>query len=148
MGRQQNTFIFDRLLQLKDAGLVAADGAAQVGGVAKVLDLGPGRVDGIIVIDVTAIEVATGNETYHIIVQGSNTADLSAGKVFLGSLLLGANAAILDDADSVVGRHELHFSNERVGTLYQFIRLYTDVSGTIATGINFSAFLAQQKGGR
>ena len=94
MARNRIDRTFDYDLRLKDAGLVAADAAAQVGSADKILDLGAGRMDGTVVVD-----------------------------------------------DSAVGRYELPTTNEINGTVYRYMRLYTDVAGTIATGINYSANL-------
>ena len=44
--KHRPSYTFDAEMQLKDAGLVAADAAAQVDGSAKVLDLGNGLVEG------------------------------------------------------------------------------------------------------
>ena len=137
------TFTYDNELLLKDAGLVDTDGVATVAAAAKVIDLGSGRVDGTVVIDATAVEVATGDEKYQIELQGSNAADMSAGKVTLAATILGDAAAINADSDAGPGRYEMPFTNEQNGTIYRYVRLYTDVTGTIATGANFSAFIAK-----
>jgi hypothetical protein len=50
----------------------------------------------------------------------------------------------LETVDTVAGRRELAFCNEVNGTVYRYIRLYTFVAGTIATGINYSARLVQK----
>jgi len=47
------------------------------------------------------------------------------------------------DQDSAIGRYIVPFRTERNGTTYQYVRLYTDVTGSIATGINFSAYLGK-----
>ena len=47
MGRR--VFNFDAELELKDAGLVAASAAAQADDEAKIIDLGVGRFEGIVV---------------------------------------------------------------------------------------------------
>lgn len=72
MNLGSQAMIFDSLTQLKDAGLVAASAAAQVGGSAKILDISASlpstavapEMRGTLVIDVTALEVATGDEVH------------------------------------------------------------------------------------
>lgn len=138
--RPQGTF--DAKLEFKDAGLVAASAAAQVDSAAKVVDLGTGLFKGCMLLDVSAIEVATGDELYTVCVElsadGSFTDDATscvAAKIDLGAatpLLLGA----VDGA----GRYKLYFDNERNGTYFRYARVYTAVAGTVATGINFTAY--------
>lgn len=140
-------FTADANLQLKDAGLVAASAAAQVGGSNKIIDVGLGRIDAVAVIDASAIEVDTGNELYTILVQGSTDPAFASGVVGLGSIRLGHSSTTLDTASSPTGRYELHFTNERGGTIYRYIRAYTVVAGTIATGVNYQARLVPQMDG-
>lgn len=142
MARNRIDRTFDYDLRLKDAGLVAADAAAQVGSVDKILDLGAGRMDGTVVVDVSAIEVASGNELYRIKTQYSASATFASGVIGGTELALGDSSVLIgESADSAVGRYELPTTNEINGTVYRYMRLYTDVAGTIATGINYSANL-------
>lgn len=140
-----NTKIFDTLLELKDAGLVASSAAAQVGGSNKIIDLGLGRVNGEIVIDATAVEVASGDELYTIIAEFSNSSSFASGIVPGAMEYLGDAAAIPGggDTDKGVGRYTLGFTNVIADTHYRYMRLYTVVAGTIATGVNYSAFIAK-----
>jgi hypothetical protein len=144
MARNQKDFTFDYDLQLKDAGLVAADAAAQVGSADKILDLGASRFDGRVIVDISAIEVATGNEGYKIKTQFSASATFASGVIGGPALLTGDSSILIgESADTAVGRYELPFTNEINGTTYRYMRLYTDVEGTIATGINYTAFVVQ-----
>lgn len=141
--KSRPTFTFDALLEMKDAGLVAASAAATVDGSAKVLDAGTGLFEGQLVIDVTAIEVASGDEGYKIAIEGSTTTGFSSGtEVELGSILLGDSSVTGGDTDSPTGRYTLPFNNREVdGTCYRYLRVYTTVQGAVATGINYSAFI-------
>lgn len=146
--KTRRDYTYDSLLQLKDAGLVAASAAAEVDSSAQVLDLGTGRVDGVVVIDVTAIEIASNDERYEIYAEVASetafdTTNQPAGSIQLGALeVLGAGSSHFL-VDSTTGRYEMPISNERQGTQYRYLRLYTVVAGTIATGINFTAFFAK-----
>lgn len=136
----------DSLLILKDAGLVAADAAATVSAAAQVLDLGEGSAAfcGTVVIDATAVEVATGDEVYKIQAQFSNSATFASGVVNGATMILGDAAVIVGaDTDNGAGRYLLPVVNDVGGTRYRYMRLYTDVTGTIATGINYSAYLGK-----
>lgn len=86
----RSTKSFDSLLVMKDAGLVAASAAATVSSAAKIIDLGSGIVEADVVLDVTACEVASRDESYRIAVQVSDTPDFSDDVYELGNIQLGA----------------------------------------------------------
>lgn len=136
--------MIDSTFSLKDAGLVAASGAGTVGGVAKVADVGGGLVEASLVIDVTALEIASNDELYSIALQGSDTSDFATGSPVIEELAvlnLGAAEVIGGNQDSTVGRYRLPFRNEKGGVVFPYLRVYTTVSGTVATGVNFTARL-------
>lgn len=137
---------FDVNLQFKDAGLVAADAAAQVSGSNKIVDLGTGHFVGEMIIDVSAIETASSDERYDIIVQLSSSSTFSSGIVDAAVLPLGHATPLVGDTTSTTGRYTLMFHNEYNGTWYRYARIYVDVSGTVATGINFTAYASQLLG--
>lgn len=144
---QNHNYVFDSLLELKDAGLVAASAAAEVDAVAKILDLGLDSYwTGTIVVDATAIEVDTANEKYEIEFQLSPDAAFgTAGNIRCAAVLkLGDSSVNGSGADSAAGRYTLRVSNEFAGTLYRYARLYTRIAGTIATGINYAAFASAE----
>lgn len=143
IARQQKDFTFDYALRLKDAGLVAASAAAQVGGADKILDMGNARFDGRAILDFSAIEAATNDELYIIAVQGSDSPTFGGTThVNLGACVVGDPTKTGEGVDSSAAqRRELAFTNEVNGHVYQYVRIYTVVSGTIATGVNFTANL-------
>lgn len=139
MANQYSQFTYDSDLQLKAAGLLAAstDGT--------ILDLGDGLVDAYLVIDLTACEIASGNEIYTVSLEGSNVAAMTSGSVCLAKKVFGNLVVPMDAALSAAGRYVVPFRNEEGGTLYRYVRLSTLIAGTIATGINFSAFIADDR---
>ena len=141
-----NAVLKDVNLELKDAGLVAASAAAEVDSTAQILDLGLGRTDAEVVLDVTAVEVESGDEVYTVICEFSNSATFASGIVSGASIQLGDEAAMIGgtDTDNGVGRYKLGFSNVVNDTHYRYMRLYTVVAGTITTGINYSAFVTMR----
>ena len=139
MARNQKDASFDYSLRLKDTGLVASSAAAQVSGVDKVLDLGLARVDARVIVDISAIEVATGDEKYEIEVQVSNSSTIASGIFIAAVAKLGDSSVSFESADTAVGRREIAFTNEINGTTYRYVRLFTRIAGTIATGINYTA---------
>jgi hypothetical protein len=135
----QHGHTFDANLEFKDAGAVTADGAAQVSGADKIVDVGAARFDATMMIPVSAIDTATGDEGYVIYVQGSNSATFASGVVNLQALRLGDAAVTLASADDTTGVYELPFTNEKAGTLYRYLRVYTDVAAA-GSSINFRAY--------
>lgn len=140
--KHRPNFTFDANLEFKDAGLVAADAAATVDSAAKVVDLGEGHFVGAMVIDISAIETASTDERYDIIVQLSDSSTFASGIVDAAILSVGHASALPGDTTSTTGRYVVYFHNEVNGTWYRYARIYTDVTGTIATGINFTAWAA------
>ena len=143
------SYTFDAALEMKDAGLVASSAAAQVDASNKILDTGSDTANfsAVAVIDVSAIEIASNDERYDILIQGSNSATFASGVETLAQLCLGATE-VRDGGsiDSTTGRYELPFVNRQADTLYQYLRVYTVVAGTIATGINYTARFARLDG--
>lgn len=139
----QRIYNFDAEMEFKDAGLVASSAAAQVDSADKIVDVGAGRFEGVMVIDVSAIEIASDNEEYDILVQGSSSATFASDIQNLAQMNLGATEVRQGGAiDSLVGRYELPFVNEQADVRYRYLRVYTVVAGSIATGINYTAFAA------
>ena len=138
-------FTFDSDLELKDAGLVAASAAAQVGGSNRILDLGSGALFGTVVIDVSAIEVASGDELYQVGWQLSNESDFASDIFEAATVEMGDAAVLKGDTDyPAAGERVVLPVHNVVGwAVYRYARLYTTVSGTVATGINYSAYLAK-----
>lgn len=138
MGNLYSQFTYDDALELKAAGLVAASADGSI------INLGEGLVDGFIVIDVTAVEIASGNEIYTISLEGSNVAAMDSGSVCLAKKVFGNLVVPMDAALSASGRYVIPFRNEEGGSTFRYVRLSTLVAGTIATGINFAAFMAKR----
>lgn len=140
--RPQGTY--DASLLFKDAGLVASSAAATVSSAAKIVDIGLGTFRGRMIVDVSAIEIATGDEIYNICVQLSNSSTFASNFETAAKLELGAASPLLGDIASTAGRYKIDFDNEFNGTYYQYARVYTVVAGTIATGINYTAYAVQR----
>lgn len=139
MSNMYSQFTYDDALSLKDAGLLATTTNGSI------LDLGAGGiVDGFLVIDLSECEIATGNEIYTVSIEASNVAAMDSGSVCLVSKVFGNLVVPMDAALSASGRYVIPFRNEQGGTIYRYIRLHTLVAGTIATGINYSAFIAKR----
>lgn len=147
MGTQiDSNFIVDTSLRLHGGGLIAADGVGSDG----ILDLGAGEVTGLVVIDATAVEVATGDEHYTVMIELSSSATFASDVHPVQAIGLGNNGiadSLLDNAsaDRGVGRYTLPFNNVVNGTAYRYVRLYVHVVGTIATGVAFTAYITKPR---
>jgi len=137
MPRNSKDFTYDHQLLMKAAGLVAATTAHTI------LDLGPARMDGRVILDASAIEVDSGNELYTIELQVSNSATFASGIFVAGRIAFGHSSTTFESANTAIGRRELAFTNEINGVVYRYARLNTRVAGTIATGINYVGFIVQ-----
>lgn len=162
----QRTYSFDANTVLSDnAAAYTATGYAQAYGADGVVDLGgnqgvtitlpsiddvssitpqQARIDAMLVVDVTAIDIASGNETYKIMLLVSNDPNFAAGNVVQAAGVMVGKGASLDGInmkDSVTGRYELGFTNNIAGSIYQFAKLYLVLAGATPS-INISSFIA------
>lgn len=139
MPRSQKDFTYDAATLLRASAATTADTAGSV------VTLGAGRLDGRAIFDVTAL--VTGGaapESYALTLQFSNSATFASGVVGGAAIRLGTASTLPgESANSAVGRYEVSFSNEVNGTVYSYVRVYTDVSGT-APSITYSAFIVQR----
>lgn len=139
---------YDALLELKDAGAITASAAAQVDSAAKIIDLGTGLVEADVVVDISAIEVDSDDEKYTIGIQISSSSSFASDIYEVKQLMVGsAGTAEGDnlggDTDMGVGRYRVPFTNEIAdGVTKQYMRIYVTIGGTIATGINYIAYIA------
>ena len=144
--RSMPNYTFDSALEMRDAGLAAASAAAQVDGAAKIVDVGDAIFSGTVVIDISAIEVASTDEEYDIILQGSNSATFASGIQNLAQMNVGAGAVRQGGAaTSLVGRLLMPFVNIQADVTYRYLRVYTVVAGSIATGINYTARIGKTR---
>jgi len=131
--------IYDVLGNLKSAGAITASAA---GG--EVFDTGGGYTDGVMVTNISACEVDTGDELYTIALQGTNTAAFGGADIVdICMFQLGDATQLTGDEDLTTGVIITPFCNNFLGTLYRYLRVYCTIAGTIATGINYSCFLSK-----
>lgn len=150
-----NRYAFDAatLLQDSKAFAAAASTAGTVAAVAKVVDLGDGSsqmpagtpviAEGKMIVDVSALDIGSGDELYFVQIQGSTTNVFTAAQV-LGELPLGAVAGQVGIA-TTIGRYEVQWRNELNGLIYRYLRFFIIVSGTTPT-ITLSAWIAPDVG--
>ena len=139
-------YTFDALYQLKDTGVVTASAAAQVAGNPKILDLGGGLLEGMIVLNVDTIKVSAGDERYLILAQGSNSPTFANTVETLAAVDLGASGGRAGGGqNSPAGQRFLGIATEVGDTVYRYLRLYHVISGTTPL-ISYSAFLSNPPG--
>ena len=73
------TQIYDSDMQTYDGGLITTTSAPTVSGSAVSIDLGSGHFVGNMVVDLSAVEIASNDELFEISVQGCNTSDFTTG---------------------------------------------------------------------
>lgn len=135
---------FDALLELKDAGAVTSTNTAgTVGGSARVVDLGDAFAKGSLHVNVTAIDLASNDEGYDIIVQGCDASGFGSNVANLVTLKLGKSSVSGNPADSTTGLISVPFLNSLDGkNTYRYVRIMTKVVGTTPS-INFKAWLTK-----
>lgn len=146
---QQQHFLLDIDNYLHDSAAKTSTFVGEVATVAKAFDAGtlPKYVKARLVLDLTAIDLATGDENYFVNLQLSqNTSFNDAGLVVTKPLWRFGAAAALDTAgfdstiNSFAGRYEDLVENTFAGITYRYMRLKTVLSGT-SPSITYSAFL-------
>jgi hypothetical protein len=141
--RNQMDATLDVSLQLKDAGAITATGAGQVGGANRVVNVGPAIVQGVFVVDISALDVTSADETYDIRLQGSSDPTFATDVSILTRVVGGASAVTAGQDVQGVGRRQMPFINtDETGAPKAYLRAYAVVGGTTPS-INYSAFISQ-----
>jgi len=142
----QRVYNQDLELILADgAAAITADGVTQVASAAAYKKVGPGRFEGVLIIDVSAIDIVGNDEAYHLLLQGAASGDDAFTTVeTLAQITLGATEVRPGGAvDSVIGRYEIPFTTEQHDTVYDWVRLYVDVAG-VSASITLKAWIAER----
>lgn len=135
----QRIYNQDAELIFKDAGAVTTNAGATVGGAAKIIKLGAGRFEGVMIFDVAAL-TAGADVNINLLVQGSNSPTFASGIENLATLNLGNTAVRPGGAlTSTTGRYEVPFTTEQDDVVYDYVRVFTNVVGA-APSINFTAW--------
>lgn len=138
-----------------DALALLAAGAAQTasGDSPLIVDLGGGDqpyspiVNFAMMIDVTAIDVTTGDEEYRLILEGSDSATFASGIEPLCEASLGGAGVGLPangDVASDIGRYVVPGCNLKNEHTYRYVRLTWVISGTTPS-ITLTANLGMAK---
>lgn len=131
--------MFDTKLLLKDTGAVTTSGYGTVDASAQVVNLGSGLVRGNLIIDISSIDIQTGDELYELHLIGGNDESFSR-EVSLCSKELGHNSQLQGNLDSKISRAIMPFQNEERGVIYPYVRVRHVLSGATPS-INYTARL-------
>jgi hypothetical protein len=155
MAHQNFQYTLDESLCLKDAGLVASSAAATVDSAAVYIDLGAANAyaEFDVVIDWTACEVASGNEVYTVQIEGATATAFSTvyrliTRAFGDSSVNGQPVDTTPSGRVVISCNNVAHTSatDPESTIAcRYVRLYTTVSGTVATGFNYTAYLVPRK---
>lgn len=145
------TLPVDANMQFASAQTLAASGF--VNNLNAVVDLGPGRIQSMLALNISAMDVSSGNETYQLALIGSNDiafgngncdllafhdfAAAAAGRII--ATLLAASPAIPPTglAGSILA---LPFTNLMQGIIYRYAKLDAILAGTTPS-ITLSAWI-------
>lgn len=144
MGTQRNILnaTLDAAMILKDAGVVTASGAAQVSAVARVLNVGPAFLQGVMTVDFAALDITSTDEGYEVRLQGSSDPTFATDVSILASVRAGTAVGTGENA-SGIGRRQTTFVNvSEDGKPLQYLRAYHVLSGTTPSA-NYQAFIGQ-----
>lgn len=147
------TYNFDKNLEFSDGIAYTASGYLTTAGAQSIIDLGgnqgtspveSARIEAVAVIDVTAIDVTSSNETYKLLVVVSNDPNFGAAAVVnAGAIELGfaGSTDVINGISSVTGRYEVMFTNQIAGTIYEYAAVYLVAGGTTPS-ITIEGFFA------
>lgn len=150
MNANRQNLTHDALTVLKDAGAVTSSGVGQVGGSNKIIDLAGDPAGTSIpptagmaaapdtpaeaVIDISACDAASTDETYALYVEGSTSPTFASGNQILAQIPI---------TRGTTGRFKLPFSNWQNGTTHRYLRCGHTLGGTTPS-INYTCRLAKQ----
>lgn len=130
---------------LKIRALAAAITSTETGSI--ILDIGAAIAKGELVIPYSGMGATTGDEAYTFMLEGSPDAAFgtAANITVLAMQRIGGatGAAPVGTADAAAGTITVPFRNERNGTVFRYVRLYTLLAGT-SPSIVFQAFLTKE----
>lgn len=134
----------DAATQLKDPGAaLTATGAGTVGGAARVVNLGPGYLEGVFVVDISALDVTSADETYDIRLQVSSDPTFATDVTIAARVVGGASSVTAGQDVMGVGRMSRLFNNVgEDGAPKAYARVYAVIGGTTPS-LTYAAMITQ-----
>ncbi|MBW7990036.1 MAG: hypothetical protein FVQ84_08485 [Planctomycetes bacterium] len=124
------SYVIDDDLLMRDAGQITSSAASQVASADKIIDMGDGFVEGVVIVDPSEIDFTVADEKYDVDLQLSNVAVMTSAVVVKCSLKLGDARDGMNDDTTVDKRRTLEFNNRVADTTYRYARLFEIMSGT------------------
>lgn len=150
MAFQAHNFVLDDTLRLTSGITITAASTPSVG--ATTIDLGalaPGfNIDTTsinpysrfaVVVDWTTLDVASGDETYYIDIQGSNSATFASGNYAVGRLVLGVGGSVGNAVNTPANSRDVFYFDNAVlssassgssHSTMRYLRLRAEAFGT------------------
>jgi len=146
MGTNRNfhTTTFDAATELKDVSTaIIASGAGTVGGSARVVNVGQAILQAVMTVDFLTLDLAGGDESYEVRLQGSNDPTFATDISILASVRAGKGAAGAGEQDTGIGRRAVPFTNiGEDGTPLAYLRSYAVITVGAGSGsISYRAFI-------
>jgi hypothetical protein len=145
MSTIRQTKTYDDLLCLHEWGtaLTASDYGSDEDDTAIVLDLGSGLFEGDVIVDVSALDVDTGNEKVDLFMQLSDVAACASAQYDMPLLQLGDATQLGGDTDITTGRYVRPFNNMIAnGACKRYCRLHIVIAGTVS-GFSCLAYIGK-----
>jgi hypothetical protein len=137
---------FDRKNAFADDLTLTASDVVQFAAADVELDLGDGYYEGVLVVDVSAIDTVSNDEAYTFILEGCNTSGFGSGDIdALATKRLedpaSAGTPGRQNVEHGVGRFYLPFNNLVDEAQYRYLTLNVIIAGTTPS-VTFSAWIA------
>jgi hypothetical protein len=139
----QRYYPLDALTKFGEDVTMTATGNFQIAAADVVLKIGKGRQDMALVVDVSALDTASGDELYSLLLQGCSVNSFSGQPIEnLAHLELGHTSVRKGGArTSPIGRYAIPVSNDLISE-YEFVRLRLVAAGT-SPSITCTAWLSE-----
>ncbi len=140
--RNQMDMTMDAATQLKDAGApVVASGPGQVGGVNRVVNVGPAILSAVFVVDIAALTIDA-TASYDLRLQASSDPTFATDVTIVAHIQSVLIAQGGEDRPGV-GRRSVPFTNiGEDGAAKAYLRVYHTLGGTTPS-INYAAMITQ-----
>lgn len=150
--RSQQALV-DEAWRVSDPVTITATARAQVDAADQIIDVGAGctaaqwtaqpvRVDGVLIIDITALTLGS-DDKFTLVLEGSNNSNMSSAEC-LGCMLIGHATPMPGSlATSTTGRREVRFVNVQDDTCYRYISLNVTSEGSTES-MTYSAYIVPQ----
>jgi len=122
-----------------DGTAIVASGASS-----DVFDCGGAAIRAELYLDVTAVDVTSGDELYQIFVECGDAVGFGGDIIRTGYIELGDSTVVIGGVDKTTGVYAVPFTNTLNGVAYPFVRLYVEVGVSTTPSITMTATMGKQ----